>query len=261
MSIQSEIDRIEQNIANAYSTLSARGATLPAEQNSENLASAINEFEDPVVNAHIADKNNPHGVTAEQIGAASKEYVDNAVANVEVPTEIFTVTATTSPDITTISNVSCDISDIVAAYEAGKTVRMVVTMEEFGFEYFLPLMSASVLQVLFSASAVFDSLVVTGVPNGDGSPQWNIFTTALQEANDNLTQYVDGKLQTLGGTEVEVGSSGGGFIAQDTAPEDTALLWIDTDDDSGGSGGGGVTAEYVDAAISSAIGEVIGGSY
>lgn len=44
MSIQSEINRIEQNIANAYSTLSARGATLPAEQNSENLASAISEI-------------------------------------------------------------------------------------------------------------------------------------------------------------------------------------------------------------------------
>lgn len=219
MSIQSEINRIEQNIANAYSTLSARGATLPAEQNSENLANTISEIggadwnqndpthpdyienrthfcSDPIeatfsgpytweegsglyekgmvccvvvgtvytdvpinicdisgvfgasytnvlmgqvisntsgpsfefcwyasytgtgyeiqlhsnttagmygatptmnnfravtklpeaylpdaVNAHIANKNNPHGVTAEQIGAASKEYVDNAVAN------------------------------------------------------------------------------------------------------------------------------------------------------------------------------------
>lgn len=231
MSIQSEIDRIEQNIANAYSTLSARGATLPAEQNSENLASAINEFEDPVINAHIADKNNPHGVTAEQIGAASKEYVDNAVANVEVPTEIFTVTATVDKNFTTISNVSCDTFDIVAACEAGKTVRMVVTGES-GFEYHLPLMIANVSQVVFSAAASSESFTVMGILDGSGSLHWGILMTLLQEANDNLTQYVDGKLQTLGGTEV--GTGGSGVAIGPDEPED-GDVWIDTDDESGDS--------------------------
>lgn len=38
MSIQSEINRIEQNVANTYAALEEQGATMPAEQNSDNLA-------------------------------------------------------------------------------------------------------------------------------------------------------------------------------------------------------------------------------
>ena len=38
MSVQSEIDRIEQNVANTYAVLGALGADMPAEQNSDNLA-------------------------------------------------------------------------------------------------------------------------------------------------------------------------------------------------------------------------------
>lgn len=33
--------------------------------------------------------------------------------------------------------------------------------------------------------------------------------------------------------------SGGGFVASDTPPEDTSLLWVDTSDNSGNEGGGG----------------------
>ena len=38
MSVQTQIDRIEQNVKNTYSVLSALGADLPANQNSDNLA-------------------------------------------------------------------------------------------------------------------------------------------------------------------------------------------------------------------------------
>ena len=41
MSIQSEITRINANIAAAYAALSAKGAAMPTEKNSENLAAAI----------------------------------------------------------------------------------------------------------------------------------------------------------------------------------------------------------------------------
>lgn len=41
MSIQSEIDRIEQNIANTYTALSDLGADMPTEQNSDNLAQTV----------------------------------------------------------------------------------------------------------------------------------------------------------------------------------------------------------------------------
>lgn len=45
MSIVSEAERIIENVANAYSVLSAKGATMPDEQNTENLASAIESIQ------------------------------------------------------------------------------------------------------------------------------------------------------------------------------------------------------------------------
>lgn len=42
MSITSEITRIKTNISNAYGELEAKGATIPTEKNSENLADTIN---------------------------------------------------------------------------------------------------------------------------------------------------------------------------------------------------------------------------
>lgn len=44
MSIASEITRINTNIANSYTAISNKGGTLPATQNSNNLATAINSI-------------------------------------------------------------------------------------------------------------------------------------------------------------------------------------------------------------------------
>lgn len=44
MSVASEITRINNNIANAYTQVNAKGGTLPATQNSNNLATAINSI-------------------------------------------------------------------------------------------------------------------------------------------------------------------------------------------------------------------------
>lgn len=38
MSVQSQMDRINQNVANTYAVLQALGADMPAQQNSDNLA-------------------------------------------------------------------------------------------------------------------------------------------------------------------------------------------------------------------------------
>ena len=38
MSVQSQIDRIEQNVANTYAVLAGAGADMPTEQNSDNLS-------------------------------------------------------------------------------------------------------------------------------------------------------------------------------------------------------------------------------
>ena len=44
MSVSSEIERIEGNITAAYTAANAKGATLPATQNSENLATCISSI-------------------------------------------------------------------------------------------------------------------------------------------------------------------------------------------------------------------------
>lgn len=46
------------------------------------------------VEAHLTDTNNPHGIDCDTIGAASKDYVDNALAGVSVTLESMGVTAT-----------------------------------------------------------------------------------------------------------------------------------------------------------------------
>lgn len=45
MSIKSEINRISENIAAAYSELAKKGAVLPGNQNSAGLAEAISSLE------------------------------------------------------------------------------------------------------------------------------------------------------------------------------------------------------------------------
>lgn len=43
--IQSEIDRIKQNVSDAYASLSNKGATIPSSQTSDNLKSTIDSIQ------------------------------------------------------------------------------------------------------------------------------------------------------------------------------------------------------------------------
>ncbi|MBR3815140.1 MAG: hypothetical protein IKJ27_00265 [Clostridia bacterium] len=44
MSVQSEINRINQNVANTYTSLSGLGATVPSSKNSDNLPATVNSL-------------------------------------------------------------------------------------------------------------------------------------------------------------------------------------------------------------------------
>lgn len=52
MSIQSEIDRIRQNVAGAYSAVADKGGELPAEQNSAGLAEAVQSIPSSKITAY-----------------------------------------------------------------------------------------------------------------------------------------------------------------------------------------------------------------
>lgn len=44
MSVQSEINRVKNNVASAYTAVAAKGGTVPSTQNSANLAAAVNSI-------------------------------------------------------------------------------------------------------------------------------------------------------------------------------------------------------------------------
>ena len=62
MSIQSEINRIKSNIASTYSALSSLGATIPNEQNSDNLPGTASAIAVIHVFAGSSDPNSDIGV-------------------------------------------------------------------------------------------------------------------------------------------------------------------------------------------------------
>lgn len=93
MSIQSEIERIKANIASTYSALSARGATMPAEQNSDNLAETVNTVtggegggtaEGAVLYTEQTLTDEQQKQARTNIGAASEASVDNVADVVEM---------------------------------------------------------------------------------------------------------------------------------------------------------------------------------
>ena len=83
MSIQSEINRISGNINAAFSALKARGASVPANATSDDLANAINSEVVPVANGgtgatSAANARTNLGITPENIGAADEEHTHSA---------------------------------------------------------------------------------------------------------------------------------------------------------------------------------------
>lgn len=83
MSIKSEIDRISGNINAAFSALKARGATVPANATSDDLAKAISSEVVPVANGGTgattaASARTNLGVTPANIGAAAATHKHSA---------------------------------------------------------------------------------------------------------------------------------------------------------------------------------------
>lgn len=73
MSIQSEVNRITQNIASAYTACAEKGATMPEQQNSENLATAILSIEAGAAEPVLQSKSVTPG-TAEQTVTPDSGY-------------------------------------------------------------------------------------------------------------------------------------------------------------------------------------------
>ena len=88
MSVQSQIDRIEQNVANTYAVLDALGADMPAAQNSDNLATTAGSAKAVLYSAqNLTDAQKAQA--RENIGAVgsaeiNSEAYKNAIADLVV---------------------------------------------------------------------------------------------------------------------------------------------------------------------------------
>lgn len=108
MSIQDEINRINQNIANTYSAMGEMGATLPANQNSDNLANTVRSV--------------PQGGTS---GGENK---------------IFRVAATAIPTSQTGGNMTvenCSFAQIREAYDNGYYIYVDGDLSDLGINGFV----------------------------------------------------------------------------------------------------------------------------
>lgn len=79
MSIQGEIDRINQNIANTYSVLNDAGAATPTAANSENLAETAANIAAVLYNKAQGLTNTQKEQARTNIGALAESELDNAV--------------------------------------------------------------------------------------------------------------------------------------------------------------------------------------
>lgn len=99
MSIQSEIDRINGNISDAYSAVDEMGGTLPTIRNSANLAGAIGSIPSGGVssfNGRTGDVTPQSGdYTAAMVGAAASSH-NQAASTIQAGTFAGQVVASTS---------------------------------------------------------------------------------------------------------------------------------------------------------------------
>ena len=94
MSIRSQIDRINSNIAAAYDEAEAKGATMPATKNSDNLADTVasipEEVQPTLITKQITENgtyasadDNADGYSEVEVNVDLKAFV-NSIVNAEL---------------------------------------------------------------------------------------------------------------------------------------------------------------------------------
>lgn len=138
MSIQDEINRINQNIAKTYSALGDMGATLPQEQNSANMASAVRT------------------IPQSGGGGDNSTFIVNAIGTVIADFEksIIMVEQITSVDKT--------VAEIMEAALSGKSVRLCLDVSASLKELFIEIMGLPA-ETEITAILYFDLTILTSI--------------------------------------------------------------------------------------------------
>ena len=234
MSIQSEIDRINENIANTYSVLSEAGATAPAAANSENLAETV-----ATISAVLYGK-------AQNLSEEQKEQARNnigALGSGEMG-DISDVVFITVEDIDEICNPQPDEPDEpvyppntfqkVRAFQDGKEYILLFGYnggyycmgDEISNEYTVaavsvPEVTSTDAQITFAAVPV----LYTANASGSGFTLHNGSNNLVANADSNSTSL---KLNTNAGTVFTVDTSAmGGFDSDEIVTKvDDQAVWL-----------------------------------
>lgn len=70
MSVQSQINRIKANVAAAYTAAQSKGATMPSQQNSANLAAAINSISANQAADYVVE----HRTSGTEVGSSTSTW-------------------------------------------------------------------------------------------------------------------------------------------------------------------------------------------
>lgn len=113
MSVQTEMDRISQNIANTYNALEALGCDMPTKKNSDNLA--------PTAGTSKVVRYNKQTLTEEQKVQARKNI---GAVSAEEAKQLYDVECTINPLTLEVVSISHKSADMIKAYTDGKLVRV-----------------------------------------------------------------------------------------------------------------------------------------
>ncbi len=191
MSVQSQIDRINQNVANTYAVLDALGADMPAEQNSDNLATTAGSAKAVLYSEQTLTEDQKAQARTNIDAVATDELqhgINDALAQAKASGE-FDGAAGTSVTVKSVSESTADGGSNVVTFSDGKTIT---------------------------------------IKNGSKGSTGADGKTPVK-GTDYFTNADKTEIAKQAAGLVEISDT---YVVQDTAPEDTSVLWVDTSDDS-----------------------------
>lgn len=158
MSVQSQIDRIEQNVANTYAVLAGLGADMPSEQNSDNLAMTAG-----TAKAVLYSKQ-----------TLTEEQKERARKNIDASTVFSASTVDVTP------------SDVLRILGDGNNVILIHNDETFGDVAFTYFIYAADLGTITSSAVILydDNVMAVQLAGSVSEPTWESFIVNLPQKSD-----------------------------------------------------------------------------